>query len=67
MESPRETKTLFDPMVGDPRPGRSRCFLRVSRRVGELGPEALIRKPIDLDEQIRGLKLPAPPPRRVSP
>jgi DNA-binding response OmpR family regulator len=36
------------------------------RRVGELGPEALIRKPIDLDELIRGLEIPAPPPRRAS-
>lgn len=37
------------------------------RRVGALGPEALIRKPIDLDELIRGLEIPAPPPRRASP
>jgi DNA-binding response OmpR family regulator len=36
------------------------------RRVGELGPEALIRKPIDLDELIRGLEIPAPSPRRAS-
>jgi hypothetical protein len=29
-------------------------------RVGAPGPEALIRKPIDLDELIRSLKTPAP-------
>ena len=34
------------------------------RRVGELGPELLIRKPINLDELIRGLEIPTRPPRR---